>query len=135
MSDSSRTRTPSAARFTRSAEGVIADHQSGFEWFALSSARNFDELTLERGDWPAGEGWRLPTRAELQTLVTAGRNADGLRLDRAFEGLAHMEKVWTDDWGATVAVVYSFDFARGKPVEDWTHPTHHLGVLLLRAPR
>jgi hypothetical protein len=135
MSDAPRSKNQhSDGRFSRRADGVIVDHQSGFEWFALPDSCNWDHLmTSDPSAHLPGEGWRMPTRAELQTLVAHRRNADGRYLDAVFEGVPHAEQVWTDDWGNPPGTVWSFDFGRGKAVEDWDHPTHHLGVLMLRA--
>ncbi len=132
MNNAPRNSLQSAARFTGRPDGVIVDHESGFEWYALPRSHNWDELMLEKDPTLPGEGWRVPTRAELMTLVTERLNADQLYLDPIFEGVAHAAQVWTADWGDTIAVVWSFDFALGMPVKDWTHPAHHLGVFLLR---
>ncbi|MFO0556889.1 MAG: hypothetical protein U0269_02605 [Polyangiales bacterium] len=135
MSDARGAKESSGQRFTRRPDGVIIDHESGLEWLALSSTRNWDELHCEPDVSLRAEGWRIPKRAELQTLVAGRKNADRRWLDPIFEGVANASRVWTDDWGDSQGVVWAFDFERGKAVEDWTHPTHHLGVFLLRETR
>jgi hypothetical protein len=134
MNDRTRSADRTSSRFTRQGDGVIVDHERGFDWFALAQTRNWDALMLEPFAAP-GDGWRVPTRAELQTLVAKRKNADQLLLDPAFEGLHQLEQVWTDDWSHEPRIVWSFNFGRGKAVEDWDHPTHHLGVLIVRARR
>jgi hypothetical protein len=132
MNDATRSKRDVAPRFSRQPDGVIVDHERGFEWFAVAGSYNWDEFMLGTGVALPGEGWREPTRAELATLVTRRRNADHLFLDSIFEGTPNAQQVWTSEWGDKPGVVWSFDFGRGKAVEDWTHPTHHLGLFLVR---
>jgi hypothetical protein len=121
-----------AGRFTRDADGVIVDHQTGFRWFVLPKAYNFDEFMLVPYPPLPGDGWRSPTRAELQTLVTKVRNAEYCFLDPVFLGERHAARVWTSEFSDKPGTVWAFDFETGRAFEDWDIPTRHSGVFLVQ---
>ncbi|MBF0502453.1 MAG: DUF1566 domain-containing protein [Candidatus Riflebacteria bacterium] len=86
-------KTSPAARFSRDADGVITDGQTGLEWLE-GPDRPTDWDQSQAWINGLGNGWRTPTRAELRGIYIADSNRQGrpsqgrgpwpLRLDPAF---------------------------------------------------
>jgi hypothetical protein len=102
-----------AVRFEVSSDGVITDSQTKLEWIV---GPDQDTSYIQATQWVAdcqvaGGGWRMPTRAELQSLYQKGvgvRNMDPVIKVTGW-GL------WAEPKDATTA--WGFDFSVGK--EDW----------------
>lgn len=105
-------------RFAVSAEGVIADSQTGIEWL-VGPDRNMNYAQAEQ--WVAectlaGGGWRMPTRTELRELYQWG--AGTRNMDPAFQTTGWL--VWAEPRGSSSA--WSFNFYR-----DGSDSEHHRG--------
>jgi hypothetical protein len=86
MPNPARVGLPNPAKYTRNADGTITDDVTGLTWDG-----RVEDVGLSEQDGAAqcaakGEGWRLPTRLELVSLVDYTVPAPGPTIDAIFEG-------------------------------------------------
>ena len=112
-------------RFTDNGDGTVTDHDRGLMWGKTDNHGDINWIqaekwvkytfpyTLEKGY----ENWRLPTLAELQSLLAADRNSDGYETDcgQWVKTVAQIQLtcgwVWTTETNpnAPTARVFNFD--------------------------
>ena len=98
-------------RFTKGADGVITDHQTGLQWY-LGPDRNtnwYEAKKWVKNLTVAGGGWRMPTTVagELRGLYQKGKGSRNIDPIFTFSGWY----VWTaEPRGASDAWTFFFDF-------------------------
>ncbi len=108
-------------RFTKSATGVVKDAQTGFEWIVGP-----DESTswYMANSWVqnlavSGGGWRMPTKAELETLYQ--KNTGSRNMHPTFKTTGWW--VWSaGDRNASTAWGFSFKYGYA----DWISKTKYV---------
>jgi hypothetical protein len=111
-----RLRGPLVVRMTVSRDGIISDSQSSLQWMSVSQSTMtwFDAARHVAG---LGDGWRLPTRAELRGIY-----------DESYQGhtdpffLIDRDWVWTSE-SAGVDEAWFFSFENKY---EGTHPKEWL---------
>jgi len=78
-----------ADRFTDNGDGTVTDHELGLMWGKTDNQGDINWIQAEK--WVSYtfpytleknyENWRLPTLAELQSILTEEKNADGYEAD------------------------------------------------------
>jgi hypothetical protein len=76
-------------RFTDNGDGTVTDHDRGLMWGKTDNLGDINWIQAEK--WvkytfpytlgKSYDNWRLPTLAELQSIVTEDRNSDGYETD------------------------------------------------------
>ncbi len=76
-------------RFTDNGDGTVTDHDRGLMWGKTDNQGDINWIQAEK--WvkytfpytlgKSYDNWRLPTLAELQSIVTEDRNSDGYETD------------------------------------------------------
>ena len=103
--------------------GIVKDTRTGLTWQRCSVGQDWTKagecagaplmLTWNQAQSGAKNGWRLPTREELQTLVSSGCNYPAINQE-AFPGMKPEAMwYWTDSPNGALAV-WGVDFRDGK---------------------
>jgi len=132
-----------ADRFTDNGDGTVTDHERGLMWGKTDNHGDINWVQAEK--WvkytfpytleKSYENWRLPTLAELQSILAEGRNAEGYETD-----CGHWVKiipsirltcgwVWTSETDPNAPTARVFNFAN---VYHYTvRKAHHRGYRAL----
>jgi hypothetical protein len=86
MPNPARAGLPNPAKYTRNADGTITDDVTGLTWDGRVEDVGRSEQDGAAQCAAKGEGWRLPTRLELVSLVDYTVPAPGPTIDAIFEG-------------------------------------------------
>jgi hypothetical protein len=84
MPNPARAGLPNPAKYTRNADGTITDDVTGLTWDARVEDVGHSEQDADAACAARGEGWRLPTRLELVSLVDYTVAAPGPTIDAIF---------------------------------------------------
>ncbi|OGR02319.1 MAG: hypothetical protein A2520_07280 [Deltaproteobacteria bacterium RIFOXYD12_FULL_53_23] len=113
-------------RFTRTAEGVISDSQTGLEWV---EGPDKDTNYAQAEQWVAactvaGGGWRMPTNAEFKILDQKGVGARNI--DPIFNTTGW--RVWTEQRNSPALPVYFGVNVSESFLEEDVFPRRVFGV-------
>lgn len=104
----------SGARFSKAANGVITDSQTGLQWYVGKNRINhYDAEKWARSLSVDGGGWRLPTRAELKGIYQKGVGKKYHNIDPVFEISSDYLYVWSSEIrNSSSAWRFNFDGGR-----------------------
>lgn len=103
------TQTPT--RFTDNGDNTVTDNQTGLVWNKTTIASDVDYADAEKAVAELGEGWRLPTVDELQTIVDRTKYRPAIDAE-AFPD-THSDWYWTSTpcaWNDKARWVVYFDY-------------------------
>lgn len=114
-----------ADRFTDNGDGTVTDHERGLMWGKTDNQGNINWIQAEK--WvkytfpytleKRYDNWRLPTLAELQSILIEDKKADGYETDcgQWVKTIPQIQLscgwVWTSETSPTAPTARVFNFA------------------------